>query len=120
MNRRAKGALLVALGAICWSFGGVLGKWSAWNSITVNGFRSLFGAIVFMALSKKTRVPMTKGNVLGAIGVTGTSLLYMAANKLTSAANAIVLKYAMPVFLVLFCWLIYKQKPSRANVITVL
>ena len=120
MNRRAKGALLVALGAICWSFGGVLGKWSAWNSITVNGFRSLFGAIVFMALSKKTRVPMTKGNVLGAIGVTGTSLLYMAANKLTSAANAIVLQYAMLVFLVLFCWLIYKQKPSRANVITVL
>lgn len=27
MNKRSLGALQVALGAVCWSFAGVLGKW---------------------------------------------------------------------------------------------
>ncbi|MCI5660725.1 MAG: EamA family transporter [Clostridia bacterium] len=119
MNKRSLGALQVALGAVCWSFAGVLGKWVSWNSLTQNGFRSLFGFIIFLILSRKTRVPLTKGNLLGAIGVAGTSILFMTANKFTSAANAIVLQYAMPIFVVLFFYLFRRQKPTRANLIAV-
>ena len=35
------GAIQVALGATCWSFAGVLGKWLPWNAFTINGLRSL-------------------------------------------------------------------------------
>ena len=112
------GAIQVALGAIFWSFAGVLGKWLPWNALTINGVRSLVAAIL-MGLSRRSfKVRMSKGTVLGALGVMLTSILYMAAMKLTTSANAIVLQYAAPSFVILFSWLFYGQRPSLRSVIT--
>ena len=112
------GAIQVALGATCWSFAGVLGKWLPWNAFTINGLRSLV-AVLLLALARRSfRVRLSRGTVLGALGVTLTSMLYMAAIKLTTSANAIVLQYAAPAFVILFCWLFYGQRPSLRSVIT--
>ena len=117
MNARRIGALHVALGAICWSFAGVLGKSLPWNAVTTNGARSLVAALL-LALARRTpKVKVTKGTLLGALGVALTGVLFMAANKLTSAANAIVLQYAMPVFVIGFSWLFLGQKPGRRQLI---
>ena len=91
MNNRMKGSIQVALAAACWSFAGVFSKWIPWSSITLNGLRSLFGAVILCMLRRNVRIKLTKGTFLGALGVSLTSLLYMFAVKLTSAANAIVL-----------------------------
>ena len=118
MKENHIGALQVALGAICWSFAGVLGKWLPWNALTINGIRSLVAAVL-MGLSRRSfRVHFSKGTVLGALGVMLTSILYMAAMKLTTSANAIVLQYAAPAFVILFCWLFYGQNPSLRSVVT--
>ena len=115
---RYVGAIQVALGATCWSFAGVLGKWLPWNAFTINGLRSLV-AVLLLALARRSfRVRLSRGTVLGALGVTLTSMLYMAAIKLTTSANAIVLQYAAPAFVILFCWLFYGQRPSQRSVIT--
>ena len=112
------GAIQVALGATCWSFAGVLGKWLPWNAFTINGLRSLV-AVLLLALARRSfRVRLSRGTVLGALGVTLTSMLYMAAIKLTTSANAIVLQYAAPAFVILFCGLFYGQRPSLRSVIT--
>ena len=111
------GAIQVALGAIFWSFAGVLGKWLPWNAFTINGIRSLVAAILIGLSRRSFRVRLTKGTLLGALGVTLTSMLYMAAIKLTTSANAIVLQYAAPAFVILFCWLFYGQRPSLRSVI---
>jgi len=112
------GALQVALGAIFWSFAGVLGKWLPWNAFTINGLRSLVAAILLGIARKSFRVRITRGTLLGAVGVMLTSMLYMAAMKLTTSANAIVLQYAAPAFVILFCWLFYGQRPSLRSVVT--
>lgn len=118
MKKNQLGALQVALGAIFWSFAGVLGKWLPWNALTINGLRSLVAAVL-MGLSRRSfKVRLTRGNVLGALGVMLTSILYMAAMKLTTSANAIVLQYAAPAFVILFCYLFYGQRPTRRDVIT--
>ncbi len=117
MNNK-RGMLYVALGAIFWSFAGVLCKLIPWNPFAINGIRSLFAALLLVILRKRAKVRFTRGNILGAVGVAGTALLYMIALKFTSAANAITLQYAMPVFVILFCWLFYGQKPAMSNVIT--
>lgn len=112
------GAIQVALGATCWSFAGVLGKWLPWNAFTINGLRSLV-AVLLLALARRSfRVRLSRGTVLGALGVTLTSMLYMAAIKLTTSANAIVLQYAAPAFVILFCWLFYGQRPSLRSLIS--
>ncbi|MBR1820516.1 MAG: EamA family transporter [Clostridia bacterium] len=117
MNKNRLGALQVALGAICWSFAGVLSKSLPWNALTTNGMRSLIAAAL-LALARGTwKVRFTKGTLLGAAGVALTSILYMAATKRTTSANAIVLQYAMPVFVILFFWLFYHQRPSAKHII---
>lgn len=117
MNNK-RGALHVALGAICWSFAGVLCKFIPWSPFTINGIRSLFAAFLLGILRKRFSVRVTRGNLLGAVGVASTCILYMIALKFTTAANAIVLQYAMPVFVIAFCWIFYKQKPGMSNTIT--
>ena len=112
------GALQVALGAIFWSFGGVLSKWLPWNAFTINGIRSLLAALLLGLARGSFRVRLSRGNALGAVGVMLTSMLYMAAVKLTTSANAIVLQYAAPAFVILFCRLFYGQRPDRRSVIT--
>ena len=118
MNQRTKGTLQVALAAVFWSFAGVLCKWLPWNSITTNGVRSLFATLLFIMVRGTWRVKLTRGTLLGALGAAATSVLYMAAAKLTSAANAIVLQYAMPVFVIVFCWIFYHQRPPRHQLVT--
>lgn len=118
MKQSHIGAIQVALGALFWSFAGVLGKWLPWNALTINGIRSLVAAILLGVARRSFKVRMTRGTVLGALAVMLTSLLYMAAIKLTTSANAIVLQYAAPAFVILFCWLFYGQRPDWRSVVT--
>ena len=117
MKDRHIGALEVALAAISWSFAGVFSKSLPWSSITQNGFRTLVAALLLALPRGTVKVNLTKGNVLGALGVALTNVLFLLATKLTTAANAIVLQYAMPAFVILFCWLFYHQRPSRFSLV---
>lgn len=117
MSRSRLGALQVALAAISWSFAGALSKTLPWNSFTINGVRSLVAAVLLAFARGGVRVKLTKGTLLGAAGTALTGILYMVAVKLTTSANAIVLQYAMPAFVILFSWIFYGQKPGKKQVI---
>lgn len=118
MDKNRIGALQVTLAAVFWSFAGVLCKWIPWNAFTLNGVRALLGAIMLGMVRRSFRVKITRGTLLGAAGVALTSCLFMVATKLTTSANAIVLQYAMPVFVIAFCWIFYHQRPSAGNLVT--
>lgn len=116
---RLSGAAYIILAAAAWSFAGVLSKLAPWSAYSIIGARSLVTALVF-ALRRKTFKPsFTRGNLIGAFGVGITSSLFIIANKLTSAANAIVLQYAMPVVVILGYWVLKGKKPSRLDSVTV-
>ena len=55
--------------------------------------------------------------VLGALGVALTSILFIIANKLTTAANAIVLQYAAPIVVILICWIYFHQRPTKLDIV---
>ena len=118
MSERTKGMLYVTLAAVCWSVAGVCCKWIPWNNLSLNGVRALLAAAMMALLRGSVKVRLTKGNILGALATAGTSILFITSSKLTTAANAIVLQYAMPVYVILFCWLFYKQRPGRTDIIT--
>lgn len=117
MNQQIRGTIQVALAAIVWSFCGLFSKWIPWGPLTLHGLRTLFGALFLILLRRDWRVKTSRGTWLGALGTTLTTLLYIFAVKLTSAANAIVLQYAMPVFVIAFCWIFYGQRPRRSSII---
>ncbi|MBQ1255717.1 MAG: DMT family transporter [Clostridia bacterium] len=114
------GSLLVALGAAAWSFSGVLSQGLMWNGFTKTGVRGIVASLIFAAFRKTFKVKITFGLVLGALGVALTSLLYMSATLYTSASNAIVLQYSMPAYVILLNFFVFRQKPLRRDIITVL
>ncbi len=112
---QARGALFIMLASVAWSFSGVLSKWAPWGPFSLVGARALIAALVLGA-SRGSFVPVfNKGTWLGAVGVTATSTLFIIANRLTTAANAIVLQYAMPVVVILACWILWGQKPDKVD-----
>ena len=58
--------------------------------------------------------------VLIGLCVSGTSILFLIANRLTTAANAIVLQYTAPIFILIFSFLFLHKKPRALDVVTVL
>ena len=115
-SRGAMPALLVALAGVCWSFAGVLSRFTAWNAFTLTGFRSIVAVLLLGAVRKTFRPRNTLWNWLGALGVAATSALFMTANKLTSAANAIVLQYAMTAIVIVVQIAFFRVRPRRLDV----
>jgi drug/metabolite transporter (DMT)-like permease len=105
----------IMLACVAWSFAGVLSKFVPWNALTLTGFRALVAAVILGLSRRSFKVVNTFGTWLGALGVLTTSTLFIFANKLTSAANAIVLQYAMPIVVVLFEAVALKKRPRRLD-----
>ena len=114
-----KGTIYVLLSAVCFSTGGVLIKSIPWSSITIQGIRSIFSFMLiasYMAITKRKFV-WNKTVLFGAVCNTVMALTFVSATKMTTAANAIVLQFTEPIFVILLMWALYKKKPKKAAVI---
>jgi drug/metabolite transporter (DMT)-like permease len=92
-NDRYKAILFLVLASILWSTGGILIKAVDWNPIAIAGSRSLISSIVVLLYLRKPRFTWSKAQLGGALSYTATVILFVAANKLTTAANAILLQF---------------------------
>ncbi len=108
--------------AALWSIAGIFMKFLPWNGFAVASLRSLFAGLtiaVYMALTKKhfalNRATLVSGVLTGCVYT-----CFACANKLTTAANAIVLQFTSPVFIVIFSALFLHVRIRRADLITVL
>lgn len=110
-----RGTMYVLLSAICFSTGGVLIKLIPWSSMTIQGIRSIFSILVVggYMLLRRQRFVWNKTVFWGAICNTVMAFSFVAATKLTTAANAIVLQFTEPIFVILLMWFIYKKKPGK-------
>lgn len=111
-------ALLVGA-ALCWSLGGVLLKSVDWPPFAVGGGRGLIAAIFLLLVTGRSL--KFKWGVLPiatAVAYTGCTVLFAAATKLTTAANAILLQYTAPVYVALLAAWLLKERPRRADWIT--
>ena len=100
-----RGTVRVLLSAVCFSTGGVLIKSIPWSSVTIQGARSIFSALVVgcYMLLRRQKFVWNKTVLFGAVCNTVMAFAFVAATKLTTAANAIIL----------LMWLIFHKKPGR-------
>ena len=121
LNRESlTGTIMVLLSAVCFSIAGVLIKLVPWTSMSIQGIRSIFSFIVigiYMLITHEKFV-INKTVIFGAICNTVMALSFVMANKMTTAANAIVLQFTEPVFVILLMWALYKKKPGKEAVVT--
>lgn len=121
MERKQKrGTFFVLLASLLFSIGGLCVKLIPWSALSINGARNLIGVLVIglYLLVSRHRLKWNLPVLLGALSTFGTTTLYTVANKLTTAANAIVLQFTAPVFVILFMIFLFHVKPQKLDVLT--
>lgn len=105
---------LLLLSALLWSLGGVLIKSIDWNPMAIAGARGAIAVPVVLLFLGRPRFPLSSAQIGGAIAYAATVILFVAATRLTTAANAIFLQYTAPIY-VACCsrWLL--GEPTRGR-----
>ncbi|MEF9972805.1 MAG: DMT family transporter [Clostridia bacterium] len=122
MKAENKAIIQMMICASLWSVAGIFIKLIHLNGFVIAGFRSLFAALtvlVYMRV-KKERIVISKNVLLNAVFLAITFLGFVVANKLTTAANAIVLQFTSPVFILIGSALFLKERFTRADVLVVI
>lgn len=111
-----RGNLYILMTAILWSTGGILIKFVSGNAIAINGARSLVAFLFFCIYRRQIRIRRNKVIWAAAICLMLTNTLFVFANQLTTAANAIVLQYMAPFFVLLYDCIYRKKLPKKQQV----
>lgn len=119
-NAKKIAPLFLFLSALLWSFGGVFTKTTAWNGVCLAALRGTIAFCVSAMLLRGRRIRLNRQKVLTAICYFTQGLLFMCANKYTTAANATVLQNTSPLYIILFNAVLAKKSPTRQESITCL
>lgn len=118
-HERYKSIGLLAATAVLWSLGGLFIKIINWNPVAIAGMRSLISALFILIFLRKLRFKWSFNLIAGAVAYAGTVLLFVIANKMTTAANAILLQYTAPIFVALFGAWFLKEKTTLLDWVTI-
>jgi drug/metabolite transporter (DMT)-like permease len=114
MNRPTAILLLIAT-AVLWSTGGFLIKWVEWSPMAISGMRSAIGGLFLLIFFRPRRFELNRYVIGGALAYAVCVTCFVLANKLTSAANAILLQYTAPLHVALFGYWFLGERPQRMD-----
>lgn len=124
MQSRYSSALLGALAmmtcAFLWSLAGLFIKVLDWNPFLIAGMRSLIAFFFLLAFVGTLRLKWSWPLLGAALANAATMLLFVSANKTTTAANAILLQYLAPVITALFSVVILKERLHREQILALI
>ena len=100
-NDRTRSIIFMIIVAVMWSTGGLLIKLVKLDAIAIAGGRSFITALLMLALIRKPNMKFSKYKLGCAVAYAGTVILFVIANKLTTAANVIMLQYTAPIYVAL-------------------
>ena len=120
-KRKNRAMLLMVITAAMWSLGGIFIKLISWNPFLIAGVRSgISGSIMALYMAAThTRFKLNRYSILAGMGLGCSATLFTIANKLTTAANAIVLQYTAPIFILLISAIIFKEKMQKQDILVV-
>lgn len=119
-TEKPKAILFLATTATLWSLGGVLIKSVNANPLAIAGARSAFAAVLMLLVLGKPKINWSLAQVGAAVSYAATVILFVAATKYTTAANAILLQYTAPIYVAfLGAWLL-KEKTKLSDWITII
>ncbi len=107
---KSTGILAMAATAFLWSIAGLFIKVIDWNPIAIAGVRSLIASVIIICYLKQPRIHLSFPQIAAALANAATMLLFVSANKTTTAANAILLQYFAPVLTVFIGAILLKER----------
>jgi len=111
MRRDIKGIMAMVATAVCWSLGGLFIKLIDWHPVTIAGARSLIAALFILAVVRRPKLNFSKNQIVAAVAYSFTMLLFVYANKHTTSANAILLQYGAPVYVMILSGAMLGERP---------
>lgn len=109
-SERSFSIILLAITATLWSLGGLFIKLVSLNPLAIAGIRSGIASIILLIFLKKPKFTWSKGQIGAALAYVATVILFVTANKMTTAANAIFLQFTAPIYVAIFGnWLLKEQ-----------
>ena len=112
---RQQSVLMLILTAVLWSTSGLWIKVIDWSPLAILGGRCLIAMVVFWVYLRTPNIRLARVELLGSVFYVLTHITFVTATKLTTAANAIFLQYASPIYIVVLGYLFLKEKPHKAD-----
>lgn len=116
-----RGVFEILLCSALWSIAGIFMKQIPWSGFVIASLRSLIAgsvAAIYM-LWRKMPFVVNKQSLFGAVTLCATMTLFSVANKMTTAANAIVLQFTSPIWVMALSAIFLKKRFHKADVIAV-
>jgi drug/metabolite transporter (DMT)-like permease len=114
------GLVAIIITAVMWSTGGLFIKLISLDAYQLSFYRSIFSALTFLILFREKVFKFNWLTLVNSIFYAGILILFVAATKITTAANAIFLQYTAPIYVLIFEPLILKIPMRKINVISVI
>src|SRR5256714_6378205 len=102
--------LFVLAAALLWSTGGLFIKATPLGALELSFGRSLLAAITVALLTRREGFGLSPLTLVASVLYAALLLLFVVANKLTTAANAIFLQYTAPVYVLLLEPWLYDER----------
>jgi drug/metabolite transporter (DMT)-like permease len=111
--------LLLALCGLCWSTGGLLIKFVDWHPLAIWSARCAICATMLWLVRRPSLRGIRRGEWAAAVALAATTGSFILANKLTTAANAILIQYSAPVWIALFGTWFLGERATRLDWVTI-
>lgn len=114
-----RGIVYVFFGAALFSTGGVGVKLlEGYSPLTISTGRAVFCALFFLCMLRGRVVPPPNARrvtIIGSIAYAIVITSFVAATKWTTAANAVILQNAAPLWIALVGWAALRERPTRID-----
>jgi drug/metabolite transporter (DMT)-like permease len=107
--------LYILAAAVLWSSAGAAVKLSTLSGYQLASWRSLVAALMLWLAFPAGRKRPSPRALAAAVAYAATVVLFIIANKLTTAANAIFLQATAPLYVLLLAPLLLREKPTRGE-----
>jgi len=110
---RPRAVIFLVGAAVLWSLGGLLLKLVDWTPLGIAGSRSAIAALAIMIfMRRRPRLLLSPMQWVAGLAYAGTVVLFVLANRHTTAANSILLQYTAPVWVALLAP-VFLDEPTR-------
>jgi drug/metabolite transporter (DMT)-like permease len=118
-NPHRRALVMLAMCGVFWSTAGVLIKLVDWNVAAIWGARSMIAAATLWLVRRPSWKGISRYEWSAAFALAATTGLFILANKLTTAANAILIQYSAPIWVALLGQWFLGERASRLDWITI-
>ena len=87
-----------------------------WNPLAIAGTRSAIAALLIWAFRRRVRLNWSLAQLGGAVCYAATVVLFVLANKWTTAANAILLQYTAPIYVALLSYWFLRERIGKWDI----